>query len=218
MATQNNSDRTDSRSARRSFWQRLSPFLDVLGAVLIFGSWILSHALSQQAADRAGTHDDLLKQVRQFRLYDDFTRRISEIQSDLLRTRNLVEQPDNDASDGVRSMTPEALTWTGLRPQQLRLGRSREHEGRRSESLCAVVWLDPGPSTRPFGRPDWHRWLPRLRRDDRPGSDRLRRVLRRSGRARPRGFRRRSSQRSTGSGYGTAILSRQEPHTPEGEP
>ena len=120
MTTQNNSDRDESRMTRHSFWQRLSPFLDVIGAVLIFGSWVFSHALSQQAADHSRIQDSLIKQVRQFRLYDDFAEQISEIQSDLIRTRNLVEQRDNDGSDRVHSETPEALTWTGLRPQQLR--------------------------------------------------------------------------------------------------
>jgi hypothetical protein len=40
MTTQTNADHGESKNARRSFWQRLSPFLDVIGAVLIFGSWI----------------------------------------------------------------------------------------------------------------------------------------------------------------------------------
>lgn len=120
MTTQKNSDSAVPRVARHSFWQRLSPFLDVIGAVLIFGSWVCSHALSQQAADRAGVHDALLNEVRQFRLYDDFAYRTSKIQSDLIRTRNLVEQLNSDTSDGVHSTTSGALTWTGLTPLQLR--------------------------------------------------------------------------------------------------
>jgi DNA repair exonuclease SbcCD ATPase subunit len=120
MTTQNNADHGESKNARRSFWQRLSPFLDVIGAVLIFGSWILSHALSERAANRAKTHDSLITQVRQFRLYDDFAQRISSIQSDLVRTRNLVEQRVSGTSGDGPSATPETFNWTGLRPQQLR--------------------------------------------------------------------------------------------------
>ena len=74
-----------------SLWQRLSPFLDVVGAVLIFGSWIASNALSQHALNQANTHQAIVDRVRQFRLYDDFAHRISDIQSDLARTRNLAE-------------------------------------------------------------------------------------------------------------------------------
>jgi hypothetical protein len=53
-----------------SIWQRLSPFLDVIGAVLIFGSWIASNTLSQHALSQANSHQAIVDRVRQFRLYD----------------------------------------------------------------------------------------------------------------------------------------------------
>ncbi len=108
--------------ALHTFWQRLSPFLDVIGAVLIFGSWILSHALLQQAQDQANTHQSIITLVRQFRLYDDFAQRISNIQSDLVRTRNLIEHANRggNSSDVAAELPSETLTWTGMTSTQMR--------------------------------------------------------------------------------------------------
>ena len=105
-----------------NFWQRLSPFLDVLGAVLIFGSWIFSHSLSQRAADRLNTHQSIITRVREYRLYDGFARRLTDIQSDLLRTKMLVETAARNASvtDGQATSQPEPLTWTGMSVNQVR--------------------------------------------------------------------------------------------------
>jgi methyl-accepting chemotaxis protein len=105
-----------------SRWQRLAPFLDVIGAVLIFGSWIASNALSQQAQNQANTHKALIDRVRQFRLYEDFAQRIVDIQSDLTRTRHLVEIAADDVSsvaDKTESF-PGAPTWKGMTATQVR--------------------------------------------------------------------------------------------------
>jgi hypothetical protein len=64
----------------------------------------------------------MIERVRQFRLYDDFAIRISDIQSDLVRTRNLVEHAAeaSDVSDGTASSFQEAPVWTGMTHTQLR--------------------------------------------------------------------------------------------------
>jgi len=115
-------DTANPEHAHHTFWQRLSPFLDVIGAVLIFGSWVLSHSLSQQAQDQANTHQSIIARVRQFRLYDDFAQRISSIQSDLLRTRNLVEHANraSNSSDATAESPSETLNWTGMTATQMR--------------------------------------------------------------------------------------------------
>lgn len=117
----NEANTKTAEHAHHTPWQRLSPFLDVIGAVLIFGSWIFSNTLSQQAKDQANTHQSIISRVRAFRLYDGFARRVSDIQSDLLRTKNLVER----ASRGDRSLGGDgvsqsgALTWTGMTANQI---------------------------------------------------------------------------------------------------
>lgn len=108
------SDANESNS-RQTLWRRLSPFLDVIGAVLIFGSWVLSHALSQRAQDEANIYQSIIGRVRQFRLYDDYAQRISAIQSDLVRTRNLVESAQQGAGTSRKG-----LTWYGMTPTQIR--------------------------------------------------------------------------------------------------
>lgn len=103
-------------------WQRLGPFLDVLGAVLIFGSWIASNTLSQRAHKQTESHQAMVDRVRQFRLYEDFAHRIREVQSELARIHHLVE----DASRKAQSLadpsdsSPEAFTWTGMTAPQVR--------------------------------------------------------------------------------------------------
>jgi hypothetical protein len=42
MTIQSEADTAASEHAQLSRWQRLAPFLDVIGAVLISGSWIFS--------------------------------------------------------------------------------------------------------------------------------------------------------------------------------
>ena len=103
-----------------SIWQRLTPFLDVIGAVLIFGSWIASNTLSQHALSQANTHQGIVDRVRQFRLYDDFARRISDIQSDLARTRNLAESATARSSGNESEPFPGAPSWTGMTATQIR--------------------------------------------------------------------------------------------------
>ena len=103
-----------------SIWQRLSPFLDVIGAVLIFGSWIASNALSKHALSRANTHQAIVDRVRQFRLYDDFARRIGGIQSDLARTRNLAESTAAKSSGNGSEPFPNSPSWTGMTATQVR--------------------------------------------------------------------------------------------------
>jgi hypothetical protein len=122
MKIQNNGETATSEHARHNLWQRLSPFLDVIGAALIFGSWIFSHTLSQRAQDRANTHQSIITRVRQFRLYDDFAQRISNIQSDLVRTRNLVEYANQrgNSLDATAASPSETLTWTGMTATQIR--------------------------------------------------------------------------------------------------
>ena len=103
-----------------SIWQRLSPFLDVIGALLIFGSWIASNALSQHALSQATTHQAVVDRVRQFRIYDDFSRRISRIQSDLTRTRNLAETTTGRLSGNGSEPFPDSSSWTGMTATQIR--------------------------------------------------------------------------------------------------
>jgi hypothetical protein len=103
-----------------SLWQRLTPFLDVIGAVLIFGSWIASNALSQHAMNQANTHQAIVNRVRQFRLYDDFALRISDIQSDLARTRNLAENATARSPENESESLPNTPSWTGMTATQIR--------------------------------------------------------------------------------------------------
>ncbi len=97
-----------------SIWQRLSPFLDMIGAVMIFGSWIASNTLSQHALSQAKAHQAVIDRVRQFRLYDDFSHRISRIQSDLARTRNLAENATARSSRDESESIPNSSGWTGM--------------------------------------------------------------------------------------------------------
>jgi hypothetical protein len=122
MTIQSKKESMTTDHARLSFWQRISPFLDVIGAVLIFGSWILSNAMSQKAQDHAKTHQSIIGRVTQFRLYDDFAYRISEIQSDLVRTRKLVENMTEDTKllDDKTLMISGVPTWTGMTATQVR--------------------------------------------------------------------------------------------------
>jgi chromosome segregation ATPase len=103
-----------------SLWQRLTPFLDVIGAVLIFGSWIASNALSQHALHQADIHQAIVDRVRQFRLYDDFAHRISDIQSDLARTRNLAENATARSSENGSEAFVDTPSWTGMTATQIR--------------------------------------------------------------------------------------------------
>ncbi len=96
-----------------SIWQRLMPFLDVIGAVLIFGSWIASNALSQHALSQVKTHQAIVDRVRHFRVYDDFARRISDIQSNLARTRNLSENATARLYKNDSEPIPGIPSWTG---------------------------------------------------------------------------------------------------------
>jgi hypothetical protein len=104
----------NSDTPASSIWQRLSPFLDVIGAVLIFGSWIASNTLSQHALSQANAHQAIVDRVRQFRLYDDFSLRISKIQSDLARTRNLAENATARSSGDESEPIPNSSGWTGM--------------------------------------------------------------------------------------------------------
>jgi hypothetical protein len=97
-----------------SIWQRLSPFLDVIGAVLILGSWIASNTLSQHALSQANTHQAVVDRVRQFRLYDDFSHRISKIQSDLARNRYLAENAIARSTGDESEPIPNSSRWTGM--------------------------------------------------------------------------------------------------------
>ncbi len=97
-----------------SIWQRLSPFLDVIGAVLIAGSWITSNTLSQQALHQAKSHQAIVDRVRQFRLFDDFSLRISKIQSDVARTRNLAENATARSSGDESEPIVNSPRWTGM--------------------------------------------------------------------------------------------------------
>ncbi len=89
------------------------PFLDVIGAVLIFGSWIASNALSQHALSQVKTHQAIVDRVRHFRVYDDFARRISDIQSNLARTRNLSENATARLYKNDSEPIPGIPSWTG---------------------------------------------------------------------------------------------------------
>ncbi|MGI9427731.1 MAG: hypothetical protein ACR2NM_03655 [Bythopirellula sp.] len=122
MTTQSQAETTGAEQARPSLWQRLSPLLDVIGAVLIFGSWILSNAMSQRAQDEARTHQALIDRVRQYRLYDDFAHQISDILSDLVRTRSLVEYGAQSriSLEGKSESPPDPPTWTGMTATQIR--------------------------------------------------------------------------------------------------
>jgi hypothetical protein len=102
--------------------QRLNPLLDVLGAALIFGSWISSSALSQRAQDQTASHQAIVDRVHRFRLYEDFTHRFRDLQSDLLRTHELVEEFTEDARLSGRppGTSPEVFTWTGMSAPQVR--------------------------------------------------------------------------------------------------
>lgn len=97
-----------------SIWRRLTPFLDVIGAVLIFGSWIASNALSQHALTQANTHQAIVDRVRQFRLYDDFSFRIREIYSDLALTRDLAENAAARSSGEDSEPDLNSYGWTGM--------------------------------------------------------------------------------------------------------
>jgi len=85
-------------------------------AIAAYGSsWVLSHALSQRAQDEANVYQSIIGRVRQFRLYDDYAQRISAIQSDLVRTRNLVESAQQGGGTSRKG-----LTWYGMTPTQIR--------------------------------------------------------------------------------------------------
>ena len=106
---------------RPSIRKRLAPFLDVIGAVLIFGSWVFSHSLLQRAQDRATTHQVIIDRVRAFRMYDDFGQRISDIQSDIVRTRDLVEDSiaGGNSPDSKAASLAEPPSWTGMSAAQI---------------------------------------------------------------------------------------------------
>ena len=122
MTILSNADGATSEHPQPSLWERMALFLDVIGAVLIFGSWIFSHSLSQRAQDQAKANEAIIARVREFRLYDDFAYRISGMQSDLARTRNLVEHAtrDGDPTDGGAESPPDHPTWTGMTATQIR--------------------------------------------------------------------------------------------------
>ena len=126
-----------------SIWQRLSPFLDVIGAVLIFGSWIASNALSQHALSQANTHQAIVDRVRQFRLYDDFARRVGAIQSDLARTRNLAESTAAKSSGNGSESFPNSPSWTGMTATQVReLNDFVDAIERYAEDLSVPTYLN----------------------------------------------------------------------------
>jgi hypothetical protein len=106
---------------RPSVWERLAPFLDVIGAVLIFGSWVFSHSLLQHAQDQANTHQAIIDRVRAFRLYDDFGQRISDMQSDIVRTRDLVEDAiaSGNSPDSKAASLADPPSWTGMSAAQI---------------------------------------------------------------------------------------------------
>ena len=94
-------------------WKRLIPLFDVIGAVLIFGSWIASNALSQRAQGQASAHQDIADRVRQYRLYEDFALRLTDVQSDLNRIGHAVETPGGASG----SATPG---WSGMTSAEVR--------------------------------------------------------------------------------------------------
>jgi hypothetical protein len=77
--------------------QRLAPFLDVLGAILIFGSWFASNALAQQAQSQTGKHQAIIERIRNFRLYEDFAGRTRDIQVELARMSDTSRSPGGPA-------------------------------------------------------------------------------------------------------------------------
>lgn len=96
-----------------SQWQRLAPILDVLGAVLIFGSWIASNALSQRAQVETNAHQNIVNRIRQHRLYEDFATRLRDIHSDLDKTHFLIEQQLR-SSDADFELPFDTPMWTGI--------------------------------------------------------------------------------------------------------
>ena len=86
------SDTPAARGALGSLWRAVAPFLDILGALLIFGSWLFSDAISQHAEQQAQTNKAIVERIQSFRIYDDITQRSLKMQSTLVRTRSLVEQ------------------------------------------------------------------------------------------------------------------------------
>ena len=92
-----------------SLWQKLAPFLDLIGAVLIFGSWIATNTFSQHAASEANRHQAIIDRVRQFRVYDEFSRRLNEVQSDLTLTLYHLRKADDD-----HSRVTYVPSWTGM--------------------------------------------------------------------------------------------------------
>ena len=110
------------KAESQSVFQRLKPLLDVFGAILLFGSWIISNTLTQRAQEQASIHQGIIDRVRQFRLYEDFARSIVEIQSDLARTSNLVEYTARRVKslEGDAEPLPNAPVWTGMTALQIR--------------------------------------------------------------------------------------------------
>ncbi len=102
--------------------RRLTPFFDVIGAVLIFGSWIASNAFSERARAQAGTHGAVIERTRQFRLYQDFSRRVVDIQSELVRTRTLAEgiALRLESLEGEEEQPIEPRPWTGMTATEVR--------------------------------------------------------------------------------------------------
>jgi hypothetical protein len=95
----------EAASMSSTLSERLAPFLDVLGALLIFGSWFASNALAQQAGGQTAKHQAIIERVRSFRLYEDFASRTRDIQSELTR---------------MSDTSPTIPRWTGMPPTQIR--------------------------------------------------------------------------------------------------
>ena len=111
-----------SKTSSQSTLQRLKPLLDVIGAILIFGSWIATNTLSQRAQERATFHQGMIDRVRQFQLYEDFASSIVEIKADLARTSNLVEYTARHATSlqDDPGPPPTKPVWTGITSFQVR--------------------------------------------------------------------------------------------------
>lgn len=102
--------------------QRLAPFLDALGAILIFGSWFATNTLTQRAQSQTSAHQAIIDRVRHFRLYEDFAGRTRDLHVELERTSALLLSsiPEAGAAESEADPQPEVPRWSGMTATQIR--------------------------------------------------------------------------------------------------